>query len=76
MPTRTTDATPHQPTHPHVHVRLTGVNGNVFVIIGTVAKALRQQVNADAAKAFTDAAYGCDSYDQVLTLAMTTVDVT
>jgi hypothetical protein len=73
MPTPTHPS--HQPTYPDVQVQLTGLDGNVFVIIGAVARALRRQVSAAAAQEFTAAAYACGSYDQVLILAMTTVDV-
>jgi hypothetical protein len=62
-------------TYPSVHVQLTGINGNVYVIIGAVAAALRREVSADAAEAFTAVAYACHSYDEVLVLAMNTVDV-
>ena len=68
--------TPGQLTYPHVHVQLTGTDGNVFAIIGTVARALRRDVGAAAANAFTSAALACGSYDAVLRLAMATVDVT
>ena len=67
--------TPDQPTHPQVHLRLTGTDGNVYSIIGRVAAALRREVNNEAASAFTQAAFACGSYDEVLHLAMVTVDV-
>lgn len=68
-------ATPGEPTHPHVHVQLTGRDGNAFAIIAAVAKALRREVGKDAATAFTAAAFACGSYDELLHLAMTTVQV-
>jgi hypothetical protein len=71
----TPPADPSGPTYPHVAVQLTGGDGNVFAIIGTVARALRRQVSADAATAFTNAATACGSYDEVLNLTMNTVDV-
>lgn len=67
--------TPDQPTHPQVQVQLTGRDGNAYAIIGTVARALRRQVGNEAATAFTDAAFACRSYDELLYLAMTTVNV-
>lgn len=62
-------------TYADVSVELTGVNGNVFVIIGTVAKALRHHIGHEAATAYTNAATACGSYDEVLQLTMRTVDV-
>lgn len=66
---------PNQPTYPHVHVQLTGHDGNAYNIIGRVATAIRKQVGDDAAKQFTEAAFAAKSYDDLLNLAMTTVDV-
>ena len=66
---------PAQPTYPHVHVQLTGADGNAFAIIGAVAKALRRDVGPDAATTFTTAAFACGSYDDLLRLAMTTAEV-
>jgi hypothetical protein len=70
-----TAADPGQPTYPHVAVRLSGTDGNTFHIIGRVAAALRRQVGDEAAATFSTAAYQCGSRDEVLRLAMTTVDV-
>lgn len=64
-----------KPTHPHVHVQLTGRDGNAYAIIAAVARALRREVGNDAATAFTTAAFACGSYDELLYLAMTTVHV-
>jgi hypothetical protein len=75
MSTPTTGNPSDGPSYPSVKVQLTGLNGNVYVIIGTVAAALRREVSPDAAAAFTAAAFACRSYDQVLVLAMNTVDV-
>jgi hypothetical protein len=66
---------PDRPTYPHVTVRLTGTDGNVYSIIGHVARALRREVSPQAATAFTDAAFACHSYDEVLRLAMNTVEI-
>jgi hypothetical protein len=75
MPARTTPPTPDRPTSPQVSVRLSGTDGNTFMVIGRVAAALRREVGKAAADAFTTAAFGCGSADEVLRLAMTTVDV-
>ena len=58
-----------------VPVRLTGTDGNVFAIIGTVAKAMRRAGFSAEAKAFEEAAFSSESYDAVLVLAFQTVDV-
>ncbi len=67
--------TPVRPTHPQVHLRLSGTDGNVYMVIGRVAAALRREVSDQAASEFTQAAFACGSYDEVLCLAMVTVDV-
>jgi hypothetical protein len=59
-----------------VTVRLSGTDGNTFSIIGRVAATLRREVGHDAADAFTTAACNCRSRDEVLRLAMATLDVT
>lgn len=64
-----------EPTYPDVHVQLTGEDGNVFVIIGAVSKALRREVSPEVANQWSHAAMNCDSYDAVIRLAMATVDV-
>jgi hypothetical protein len=61
--------------YPDVQVQLTGRSGNAFAIIGAVAGALRREVSAEAAAEFSNAAMGCGSYDELLQLAMSTVDV-
>jgi hypothetical protein len=75
MSSNTTAADPHQPTYPHVCVRLSGTDGNTFMVIGLVASVLRREVGNDAADAFNTAAYNCRSSDEVLRLAMATVVV-
>lgn len=64
-----------QPKYPDVRVQLTGEDGNAYSIIGRIAKALRREVSNDAATEFTTAAFDCGSYDELLVLAMETVDV-
>ena len=67
--------TPARPAYPGVHVQLTGMDSNARMIIALVARALRRHVDDDAATAFTNAAQACRSYDELLQLAMSTVDV-
>lgn len=62
--------------YPDVHVQLTGNDGNAFGVIGAVEKAIRREVGRDEAKEFTDTAYKCGSYDELLQLCMKTVDCT
>lgn len=54
---------------------LTGTDGNVFSVIGTVAKALRRAGQADKAKEWSQKAMSADSYDAVLALAFEYVEV-
>lgn len=61
--------------YPTVTVQLTGHDGNAFVIIGRVSGALRRQVNTEAAEQFADTAMNSGSYDELLQLAMATVNV-
>lgn len=63
------------PLYPEVTVELTGTDGNVFTIIGTVSKALRRQVGRPAADAFQADAFESASYDEVLRTAVRYVDV-
>jgi hypothetical protein len=65
------------PTYPNVTVHLsTGQDGNVFAVIGTVRRALDREVGTNAAVQFVTDAFACGSYDEVLRLVMSTVDVT
>jgi hypothetical protein len=59
-----------------VEVQLTGQNGNVFNIIGLVSRGLKRAGFRDAAIEFQRSATQCESYDEVLQLAMRTVNVT
>jgi hypothetical protein len=63
------------PLYPDVKVKLTGREGNVFAIIGTVSRALRVRVGMDAEAQFTRDAFNAATYDDVLRLVMRTVDV-
>ena len=60
---------------PDVTVQLTGEDGNVFGVIGRVAKALKRAGHVEGAAEFTAAAFASKSYDEVLRLAMQTVEV-
>ncbi len=58
-----------------VRVRLTGLDGNVFSIIGRVSTALKREGFKKEADAFVVVAISCHSYDEVLQLAIETVTV-
>ncbi len=63
------------PKFPHVEVELVGQDGNVFVILGSVQRAMRQ---ADVDKADIDAMIAeakSGDYDHVLRTVMATVSV-
>lgn len=62
-------------TYPDVSVKLTGEDGNVFFIIGSVARAIRSQHGTAAADAYTGEALSKGSYDEVLSFTMKTVNV-
>jgi hypothetical protein len=61
--------------YPQVAVQLAGRDGNAYAIIARIAAALRDQIGPDAASQFTAEAFACRSYDELLGLAMRTVDV-
>lgn len=69
------DAGTPQVQYPDVTVQLSGEDGSAFAIMGRVSEALRRQVGADAAQAYSDAAMNCESYDELLQHAMRTVNV-
>ena len=58
-----------------VTVKLVGEDGNAFNLIGLVNRGIRYAHGADAAKEFTDAAMGSESYDALLSLIQETVHV-
>lgn len=58
-----------------VVVRLTGTDGNVFAVIGTVRTALKEAGHPELAKEFTEACFAAGSYDAVLRLCMAYVNV-
>jgi hypothetical protein len=60
---------------PHISVQLTGEDGNAFMIIGRVQRAMRRGgCTQDEISAFAEEATSGD-YDHVLVTAMQTVDV-
>jgi hypothetical protein len=61
--------------YPDVTVKLIGGDGNAFSVISVVAGAIRRSHGTAAYVEFTNAAFDCDSYDDVLRLAMTTVNI-
>ncbi len=60
---------------PDVEVELSDTDSNVFSIIGKVKKALKRAGHHEAAQEFSDEAMRQESYDDVIQLAMRTVDV-
>ena len=55
--------------------KLTGTDGNVFSIIGTVTKCLRRHGQADKAQEFAAKAMSAGSYDEVLAMTFDYVEV-
>jgi len=55
--------------------KLTGEDGNVFNVIGVVSKCLKANGFRDEGNEFTSRAFTCSSYDEVLRLAATYVEV-
>lgn len=56
-------------------VQLIGEDGNVFNIIGLVSRELKRAGQSELAKEFQEKAVQCESYDEVLRLVMTYVEV-
>lgn len=64
------------PKFPDVHVRLSGHDGNVFLIIGRVRKALEQGgVSREQVDEFTQEVTSADSYGGALATVMRWVNV-
>lgn len=55
--------------------QLSGKDGNVFAVIGTVAATLKKAGLQQQANEFKDKAFLCGSYDEVLQLCFEYVDV-
>lgn len=65
-----------EPTFPNVHIQLSGRDGNAFAIVGRVNRALKAAgIGRDEINEFTEAAMNSGSYDDLLRLAMSTVEV-
>jgi hypothetical protein len=60
--------------YPEVVVQLTGNNGNAFVIIGAVTRALKRAGLRQEAAEFASQAMQQPSYDALLVLCMETVE--
>ena len=68
------------PRYPAVSVKLSdgnaaNIDGNAFSIIGSVRRELRREVGPAAAREWTAAAFGVHSYDELLRLAIRTVEI-
>ena len=55
--------------------KLSGTDGNVFVIISNVCRAVKEDDQKDKANEFRDKAFQCADYDAVIQLAMDYVEV-
>lgn len=55
-----------EPKYPDVEVQLTGEDGNVFMIIGRVRRAIRQEAGREAQAEFDADVLSCGSYNDVL----------
>lgn len=66
---------PQGPAYPDVTVQLSGEDGNAHQIIGLVCRELRRAGHPKAASEFAATAFKSTSYDELLQLAMRTVDV-
>jgi len=61
--------------YPHIHVRLTGTDGNAFSILGKVQRELRRAgVPQEEIRAFTEEATRGD-FNHLMATAMHTVEV-
>jgi hypothetical protein len=56
-------------------VQLTGVNGNVFSIIGTMTRSMKRQGFRAEAEEFSARAMNADSYDAVLVMCHEYADI-
>lgn len=56
-------------------VKLVGEDGNIFVLLGITAKALRKAGQEKNAKELMEKVKGCKSYDEALQLIMKYVEV-
>lgn len=64
------------PLYPHIRVTLSDCDGNVYLIIGTVARALRAGgVSEPEVTAFVESVFHAESYADVLRRIWHTVEV-
>ena len=61
--------------HPAISVRLTGQDGNIFNLMGIVARALRTNGFGDEVDDFVSEVTSCKSYHEALAVMMSWVDV-
>lgn len=61
--------------HKKPTVKLSGEDGNVFAIIGAVSKGLKRAGLSKEADDFREKVKNCESYDAVLRLVSTYVEV-
>ncbi|MFD5451199.1 hypothetical protein [Streptomyces sp. NPDC127100] len=66
---------PQGPAYPDVPVQLSEEDSNAYNIVGQVCRALRRAGHPEAATEFAAAAFQSASHDELLQLAMRTVDV-
>ena len=59
----------------NVRVKLIGEDGNAFAIIGKVSKALRREGYNDISKEYVSAATNSKSYDDLLCVTMSYVEI-
>jgi len=63
------------PKHNEIRVQLSGINGNAFLVLGRVMKALRRHgISAQEIESFKEEATAGD-YDHLLRTAMAWVDI-
>jgi hypothetical protein len=58
-----------------IEVKLLGEDGNVFFIIGAVSRALKENGYAKEAKEYASQAMSCSSYEDVLILTDSVVQI-
>jgi TolB-like protein len=70
------DETKIEPMFPSVTVELSRQDGNIFVVIGTVTRAMKQaKIPAAVRNAFTEAVFASESYEEALQQCMKWVNV-
>lgn len=66
-----------------LEVNITGIDSNIFILMGTVTKALRREmrknpesgITQEAINDFVNEIMECDSYDSALVVIMKTVEI-